>query len=155
MRGSSDRPKPASSGADGSVLEVTLRPSTSELRPLSQQAEAFAARHRVRRDRIDAMLLALEEAVTNVLLYAFAGMPDAQRELVVRLRMTAAALVVTILDNGAAFDPTQAAPRASGADDGSVGGWGIALIRGSIDEVHYTRLGDRNQLELVVHTGGA
>lgn len=136
----------------GSVLELRVRPSTDELRRLSTQAEAFARRHRLRPAAVDAMLLALEEAVTNVLLYAFDGVPEEKRELSVRLRMTAAALVVTILDNGVAFDPTRARPQA-GADDGEerLGGWGIRLIRGLINEVRYERIGDRNQLELLVH----
>ena len=136
----------------GSVLELRLRPSTDELRRLSEQAEAFARRHRLRPEAVDAMLLALEEAVTNVLLYAFDGVPPEKREVSVRLRMTAAALMVTILDNGVAFDPTRAHPRAA-AEDGEerLGGWGIRLIRGLIDEVRYQRIGDRNQLDLLVH----
>ena len=139
--------------ADASdVLELRLRPSTGELRRLSEQAETFARRHRVRPDAVDAMLLALEEAVTNVLLHAFDGVPEEKRELSVRLQMTAAALVVTILDNGVAFDPTRARPRER-AEDGEerLGGWGIRLIRGLIDEVRYERTGDRNQLELLIH----
>lgn len=136
----------------GSVLELRVRPSTDELRRLSEQAGAFARRHRLRAEAVDAMLLALEEAVTNVLLYAFDGVAEEKRELSVRLRMTAAALVVTILDNGVAFDPTRARPRAD-VEDGEerLGGWGIRLIRGLIDEVRYERIGDRNQLELLVH----
>ena len=136
----------------GSVLELRLRPSTDELRRLSEQAEAFARRHRLRPEAVDAMLLALEEAVTNVLLYAFDGVPPEKREVSVRLRMTAAALMVTILDNGVAFDPTRARPRER-AEDGEerLGGWGIRLIRGLIDEVRYQRIGDRNQLDLLVH----
>lgn len=137
--------------AVGDVLEVRLQASAGELRRLSEQAEAFARRHHLRAAAVDAMLLALEEAVTNVLLHAFAGVPDAQREVSVRLRMTAAALVVTILDNGLAFDPTRTPPPAGGeGGEERLGGWGITLIRGLIDEVRYARVGDRNQLELLV-----
>jgi serine/threonine-protein kinase RsbW len=136
----------------GGFLELKLRPSTGELRGLSEQAEAFARRHRLRPKAIDAMLLALEEAVTNVLMYAFEGVPEERREVFVCLQMSREALVVTIRDNGLAFDPTHARPRAGLEDgDGRPGGWGITLIRGLIDEVHYARIGDRNQLELVVY----
>lgn len=139
---------PAAEASD--VLELRLLPSTAELRRLSEQADAFARRHRLRPDAVDAMLLALEEAVTNVLLHGFEGVPEEKRELSVRLRMTAAALVVTILDNGAAFDPTHDRPQARDDDEECLGGWGIRLIRGLIDEVRYQRIGDRNQLELLV-----
>lgn len=150
-QGSKAGRRDGAAAAAGDVLEVRLRPSTGELRRLSEQAEAFARRHRLRSAAVDAMLLALEEAVTNVLMHAFAGVPDEQREVSVRLRMTAAALVVTILDNGLAFDPTRAHPRAGGeGGEARPGGWGITLIRGLIDEVRYERVGDRNQLELLV-----
>lgn len=150
-RGSSDGSARAPAAAAGSVLELRPRPATGELRALSQQAEAFAQRHRLRRDRIDAMLLALEEAVTNVLLYAFVGMPEEKRDVCVRLRMTPEALVVTILDNGPPFDPTHAPAPPEDAEEGS-GGWGIRLMRGLVDAVRYERIGDRNELELVVRT---
>lgn len=137
----------------GDALEVRLRPSTSELRGLTEQAEAFAQRHRLSPKAVNAILLVLEEAVTNVLMHAFEGIPEADREVSVRFRKTPTALLVTILDNGLAFDPTRATPRARREDgEDGPGGWGIKLIHGLVDEVHYARIGNRNQLELVVFT---
>ena len=117
-------------GTDGSAeetshaLDVRLRPSPSELRGLTEQAEAFAQRHRLSPKAVNALLLVLEEAVTNVLMHAFEGIPAADREVSVRFRKTPTALLVTILDNGLAFDPTRATPRARREDgDDGPGGW--------------------------------
>lgn len=137
--------------AAAGTFEVRLPPSTGELRELSLRAASFLRENRLSPDRIDALLLALEEAVTNVLMYAFDGLPTEKREVFVRMRATSEEFVVTVVDNGLAFDPTRAVPRTEGGDDGQrPGGWGIPLLRGLVDEVRYERIGERNQLELVV-----
>lgn len=134
-------------------LEVRLQPSLSALRKLAEHAEAFAQRCQLPAKTINTMLLVLEETVTNVLMHGFEGISEANREVSIQFRKTPRALRLTILDNGAPFDPTHAPPEVSSADsEERVGGWGIKLIRSLMDEVHHDRVGNRNRLELVVYT---
>ena len=92
--------------------------------------------------------LALEEAVTNVMLYAY---PEGtQGEVIIDMGCTSSAVSFTITDSGKPFDPTakQAPDLSLGVDERPIGGLGIHLIRQIMDDVRYERRGDKNVLIL-------
>ncbi|HEV2302182.1 MAG TPA: ATP-binding protein [Stellaceae bacterium] len=95
------------------------------------------------------MTLALEEAVTNAINYAFTGTPPPHR-LIVRLAAEPARLVAEVIDNGAPFDPLGQAPPdlARPLAERAPGGLGIHLIRGVMDRVEYRREDGLNRLLL-------
>lgn len=92
--------------------------------------------------------LAMEEAVTNVMMYAY---PEGQEGLVeVEADGDGSRIVFVIRDSGMPFDPT-AAPETDitlGIEDRPIGGLGIFLVRQIMDSVEYVRAGDRNILKL-------
>ena len=92
--------------------------------------------------------LALEEAVTNVILYAY---PEGSDGLVdVEAIVHKDHLVFIISDSGKAFDPT-AAPEADitlDVEDRPIGGLGIFLVRNIMDNVHYERVDGKNILTM-------
>lgn len=92
--------------------------------------------------------LALEEAVTNVMMYAY---PAGQTGLVaVDADCDGGRLVFEIQDSGVPFDPT-AAPTADitlGVEERPIGGLGIFLVRQIMDAVEYARTGGKNILKL-------
>ena len=92
--------------------------------------------------------LALEEAVTNVILYAY---PEGSDGLVdIEAVMSKDKLKFIISDSGQAFDPT-AAPEADvtlGVEDRPIGGLGIYLVRNIMDTVSYERADGKNVLTL-------
>ena len=92
--------------------------------------------------------LALEEAVTNVILYAY---PEGSDGLVdIEAIMSKDKLKFIISDSGKAFDPT-AAPEADvtlGVEDRPIGGLGIYLVRKIMDSVSYERTEGKNVLSL-------
>ena len=92
------------------------------------------------------LCLALEEAVTNVVLYAYPG--QSGREIELEARSDARALVFVLTDAGIAFDPTQV-PDADvnlSLEERPIGGLGIFLIRKIMDEVSYQRMDGKNRL---------
>lgn len=97
--------------------------------------------------------LALEEAVTNVMMYAYPGRNDGQ----VFVEYTEAEsekgkkLIFTISDSGIPFDPTQKAEVDTSlpAEEREIGGLGIHLVRQLMDEVRYDRDEGKNILTLV------
>ena len=93
--------------------------------------------------------LALEEAVTNVMLYAYPGQDDGK--VFVEFVKAADKIVFTILDSGIPFDPTQApeADTTLSLEDRAIGGLGIHLVRNLMDEISYERSNDKNILTLV------
>jgi len=94
--------------------------------------------------------LALEEAVTNVMLYAY---PDASGQVLVEAETSPGRVVFTISDSGVAFDPTQQKEPdlTQGVEERPIGGLGIFLVRQIMDDVAYARKDDRNILTLVKH----
>ena len=91
--------------------------------------------------------LALEEAVSNVMLYAY---PGKSGQVLVECDKSDK-LVFTITDSGVPFDPTQQEDPdvTQSAEDRPIGGLGIFLVRQIMDEVRYERKDDKNILTLV------
>ena len=103
--------------------------------------------------KIDSVLtnslnLAVEEAVTNVMLYAYPAGTDGLVDIGVLIRRDL--LEFSIVDGGKAFDPT-AAPEADitlNVEDRPIGGLGIFLVRQIMDDVSYERKDARNILTM-------
>jgi anti-sigma regulatory factor (Ser/Thr protein kinase) len=91
--------------------------------------------------------LALEEAVTNVMLYAY---PGRHGSVLVEF---VPPMTFTITDSGIPFDPTQKeeADISLSAEEREIGGLGIHLVRQIMDEVLYERIDDKNVLTLIKH----
>ena len=92
--------------------------------------------------------LALEEAVSNVMLYAYPGQSG---QVLVEADITDQAIRFTISDSGIPFDPTQKGEVdiTQGFEEREIGGLGIHLVRQIMDEIHYERSDGKNVLTLV------
>ena len=136
--------------------EFSLAPDLSGIPHLLDWVEAACAAERLPSDIAFKMMLALEEAVTNVIHYAFVGATPPHR-LSVRLIAEPARLLGEVIDNGGPFDPLkEAAPdpsRPLAARD--PGGLGIHLIRSVMDRVEYRREEGLNRLLLEKRLDGA
>jgi anti-sigma regulatory factor (Ser/Thr protein kinase) len=97
--------------------------------------------------------LSLDEALTNIVSYAFTDGHAAQPRLRLEYERAPDRLSVRVIDNGKAFDPTQlAAPTlALSLDDADIGGHGVSLMRHYLDDLRYERSGDENRLTLAVN----
>ena len=96
--------------------------------------------------------LVLEEAVSNVIFYAF---PDKQEhDISISLELKNDELTIVIEDGGIPFDPTSMKePDISlPADERPIGGLGIFLISKIMDYVYYQRINEKNILTLKKNT---
>ena len=91
--------------------------------------------------------LALEEAVSNVMLYAY---PGKSGQVLVECDKKEKQLIFTISDSGVPFDPTQQEDPdvTQSAEDRPIGGLGIFLVRQIMDDIRYERKDDKNILTL-------
>ena len=99
--------------------------------------------------------LALEEAVSNVMLYAYPGQNDG-KVIVEYVRSRGddeESIIFTITDTGVPFDPTKQkeADITLSAEERAIGGLGIHLVKKLMDEVVYHREETRNVLTLIKH----
>ena len=93
--------------------------------------------------------LAIEEAVSNVMLYAY---PETNSgRVLVEAEKSAKQVTFVISDSGVAFDPTQQGEPdiTQSAEERPIGGLGIFLVRQIMDEVKYERRDEKNILTLV------
>lgn len=93
--------------------------------------------------------LALEEAVTNVIMYAYPQ--DEEHTFTLTMRQIDNRLIFKIIDSGKEFDPTLH-PEANvtlSLEERPIGGLGIFLIRNIMQAVKYRRVGDKNILTMV------
>ena len=93
--------------------------------------------------------LALEEAVSNVMLYAYPENKSGQ--VLVEADKSAAQVIFTISDSGIPFDPTQQEEPdiTQSAEERPIGGLGIFLVKQTMDEVSYERKDNKNILKLI------
>ena len=91
--------------------------------------------------------LALEEAVSNVMLYAY---PGKSGQVLVECDKKEKQLIFTISDSGVPFDPTkQEEPDVTqSAEERPIGGLGIFLVRQIMDDIRYERKDNKNILTL-------
>ena len=96
--------------------------------------------------------LALEEAVSNVMLYAY---PEGHGQVLVECTKSDK-LVFTITDSGVPFDPTQREEPdvTQGFEERPIGGLGIFLVRQIMDDIRYERKDNKNILTLVKNLNG-
>ena len=92
--------------------------------------------------------LALEEAVTNVIMYAYTEGTDGTVDIITEAND--GLLTFIIKDSGKAFDPTQKedADVTLSAEERQIGGLGIFLVKQIMDTVNYQRIDGQNILTL-------
>ena len=94
------------------------------------------------------MNLAIEEAVVNVMNYAY--LPGTHGDVTVEAQSNDVRLKFTIIDSGAPFDPTVKADADTSlsAEERPIGGLGIYLVRQLMDSINYERVDGHNVLTL-------
>lgn len=92
--------------------------------------------------------LALEEAVANIIMYAYPS--DERHDMLLKVTSSPDQLVFLLTDNGVSFDPTQVEDVNTmlSIEERPVGGLGIFLIRSIMNEVSYQRLDGKNLLTM-------
>ena len=123
----------------------------SELRRVSEWVRSFALECQLTRDLAYALELSVNEALTNVISYAYRD--DAQHDIVVELFAQPDRIRVKVEDDGAPFNPLELLVEEppQSLEKSRPTGRGIPLMRNLMDELHYVRSDSRNVLTMVMH----
>ena len=139
-------------GADESAVRKRRLTLSNDIRQIPQLAEfilAIADEKHLPSSLATNLNLALEEAVTNVMLYAYPK--DTEGLIEIEALLKEDSLEFALIDSGEAFDPT-AVPEVDinmELKDRKIGGLGIHLVRKIMDEVRYRREDGRNVLTMI------
>ena len=122
---------------------LTLTSGRGSSGEASKWARGLAQDARIPQDRIDALDLCIVELVTNVVDHSYRGSPG---EIRIELELGKGAAVLTVIDQGRAFDPLNAPEPVVPAliEDAPIGGFGIQLVRSTADRCRYQRDAGRN-----------
>ena len=127
---------------------LTLHNSIDQVSLLPAFVEDAVKASNLKAEVADSLNLALEEAVVNVINYAY---PEGTvGEVIIDAATTDSALTFTITDNGKPFDPTarKEVDINASVEERPIGGLGIHLVRQIMDDVRYERRGGKNVLIL-------
>ena len=132
------------------VLEERLRLSNDvrQVKLLNPFVVQVMDRLGIRKEVVKQVKLAVEEAVVNVMSYAYPA--GETGDIGVEATADGQWLRFVITDSGVAFDPTEKekADTTLSAEDRPIGGMGILLVRELMDSINYERADGRNVLTL-------
>ena len=128
--------------------QLVLKNEIAEISKLASFIDELGEAWNLPTELVFNLNLVLEEAVSNVILYAY---PEGEtQEISLSVNLTDNNLVFLLTDSGKEFDPTQA-PEADvtlSAEERQIGGLGIFLIRQIMNTVEYQRIDGKNVLTL-------
>ncbi len=129
----------------GRTLELHATPK--EVMRGVETLNQFAQAQGLPEKTVFGLALALEECSSNIVNHAYQR--EARQTFHVVFDYSGDAFAIELRDRGPAFDPTAAPDRPKRAsDDDLPGGWGVQLVRRSMDEIHYERRDGENVLRL-------
>ena len=134
--------------AEAMEKTIILANDISEISKLNAFVEEIGKDFSLSPDVIFNLNLVLEEAVVNIINYAY---PKEEHEKIyLSAKLHKGSIVLVLTDTGKEFDPTMA-PETDitlSADERQIGGLGIFLIRQIMNEVKYERIDGKNVLTL-------
>ncbi len=127
---------------------IVLANEISEISRLNGFIEEIGEEFGLTPDVVFNLNLVLEEAVVNVINYAYPK--EDHQWIYLSAKLQDGTIILVLTDTGKEFDPTMA-PEADitlSADEREIGGLGIFLIRQIMNEVKYERIDGKNVLTL-------
>lgn len=130
---------------------LIMKNEISEITRLASFVEEVGEEMELSPELVFNLNLVLEEAVSNVILYAYPK--EEHQHIYLSIKKEDNLLVIVLTDTGKEFDPTQApdADITLSAEDRPIGGLGIFLIRQIMNTVAYQRIEGKNVLTLEKH----
>ena len=130
------------------MIRLVIDSRLSEIGRAMDFVDAFRESHRLGEADANALCVVLDELLSNTIRHGLGG--AAGHEISVTLERADGEVVIEIEDDGAAFDPTQAAaPVLPGTlAERTPGGIGVLFVRRLTHAMEYMRVEGRNRITL-------
>ena len=128
--------------------KLVIKNDISEISKLATFVEELSEEFNLTPELNFNLNLVLEEAISNVILYAYGK--EEQKEISLVAYLSDNNLVFVLTDSGMEFDPTKVpdADVTLSAEEREIGGLGIYLIRQIMNTVEYQRIDGKNVLTM-------
>lgn len=130
--------------------QIVVKSSTDNLAQIRDFTKSAAQKCCFEEDSVGKIILAVDEACTNVIKHAYKYSPDG--EIIISIKFENGKFSISITDEGTHFDPTQI-PEPDLREyykQKRIGGLGMFLMKRLMDEVKYgTVAGNKNQVVLI------
>jgi anti-sigma regulatory factor (Ser/Thr protein kinase) len=136
-------------------LSIRIKNELAELEKVNQALAQFSELHQLPADVSNAISLALDEIITNIVEY---GYHDQEEHLIdVRFSLDEGQVTLIVEDDGVPFDPLDAEvpDTSSSMEERPVGGLGIHLVLNVMDEVAYNYRNEKNCLVMTKKIEGS
>ncbi len=124
-------------------IEIKFSSDPRWLRPIRILLEELTATTSLDSKACHEVMLAVGEALTNVMRHSYNG--DCNQKVWLQCKLDDSMIEIEIRDLGEAFEVSATQPP---PDELRPGGRGVYLIRTAMDEVEYSRDGDQNLLRM-------
>lgn len=147
---------PSSRHAPLPCHEMELAPAMEHIAAATHWLEALATQEDWPARTTFGLTLSVDEALTNIVSYAFSDIGDGFRDAAPTIRLTCQCtqqgIVVQIKDNGHPFDPlgSDIKPLAHELDEAVAGGHGLRLMRHYLKAISYELQDGWNTLTLTI-----
>ena len=131
------------SAGSSRTAAIAIGNKIAEMARIADFVERFGADHAIPQRVIDNLNVCLDELINNTISYGYRD--QEAHEIEIELMLVGDAVVAEIRDDGAPFDPRQAAPAAL---DGRIGGLGLHFVKSLMDELDYVRVGRHNVVKI-------
>jgi anti-sigma regulatory factor (Ser/Thr protein kinase) len=130
---------------EGSIT-IQIPADVREIERLNRLVRQFGELHDVPSRTLYSVNLALDELVTNVILYGYEE--GSGQDVVIKLVTTDKELIASVSDSAKSFNPLEVEPPNLNAplEERQLGGLGIHLVRSLMDHVSYARENEKNVL---------
>ena len=127
---------------------LTLINKVSEITKLNEFVKSATAALNMETGLANQIKLAVEEAVTNVIDYAYPNGTEGNINITIEADENRIRFILS--DSGAEFDPTgvSKADTTLTVDERPIGGLGVFLVRNLMDSINYERVDGKNVLRM-------
>lgn len=126
---------------------INIKNESEQLTTVSQKLEELTEKWEVDMAIAMNLSLCLEEALTNVIYYAY---PEGvSGDIQITFALKEGSVSVGIEDEGIAFNPltdSKAPDLEASVEDRQIGGLGVYFIKQFMDDLDYQRINNKNQL---------
>lgn len=128
---------------------LILQNNPKELKRVSLWVERFTQQHNLAQEISFKMELAIVEAVSNIIDYAY---DDEKNAVSVSSTIVDNVIVIELEDSGKPFNPLKSPELefSDNLDEAKIGGWGIHLIKNYTDNCVYRRENSTNRLKMTI-----